>query len=200
MTAEPFIRRARPEDRQALFDICLKTADSGGDASALYSDPDYPGLVWAVPYLEFSPDFCFVVDVDGTAMGYIVGTPDTAAFEQRLDEAWWPRLRRRYAECVVEKPLDGNVLSYITAPRYQPVDIARRYPAHLHINLLPPLQSGGWGRRLIATELEALTAAGARGVHLGVSRTNENAQGFYSYIGLTRQDREDGLWFVKALD
>jgi len=51
MSSEPFrIRRAEPRDIDALYEICLLTADSGVDATALYSDRKLPGYVWAAPY------------------------------------------------------------------------------------------------------------------------------------------------------
>jgi hypothetical protein len=91
----PQIRQARPEDRAALFSICLLTADAGGDGSALYSDPDYPGLIWSVPYLEFEPEHAFVLDDGGAIMGYVVGTKNTRAFEQQLAGRKICRPRRR---------------------------------------------------------------------------------------------------------
>lgn len=42
---------------------------------------------------------------------------------------------------------------------------------------------GGWGRRLIETELDALRRAGVKGVQLGVSPTNPRASGFYEHLG-----------------
>jgi len=63
MSSEPFrIRRAEPRDIDALYEICLLTADSGVDATALYSDRKLPGYVWAAPYGELEPDFAFVLD------------------------------------------------------------------------------------------------------------------------------------------
>jgi ribosomal protein S18 acetylase RimI-like enzyme len=187
-----FIRPAAPKDRQALFTICLVTANASADATHLYSDPEMPGLVWSVPYLEFSPDHCFVVDDGGEAVGFIVGTPDTIAFDQRLKADWWPALRQRYAGREPSAPHDHRVLDYIRAPQTSDPVIVGPYPAHLHINLLAPARSGGWGRRLIEAELASLRAVGASGVHLGVGDTNLNAIGFYRHFGFTEIERHPG--------
>ena len=195
----PHIRPARPADRAALFNICLLTADSGTDASALFSDPDYPGLVWSVPYLDFEPDHAFVVDDDGAVVGYIVGTPDTKAFEAKLDAEWWPKLAERYAARTATAPFDAKVLDRLATPPHSHPGVVATHPAHLHINLLPPAQSGGWGRKLIEAELASLRQAGARAVHLGVSPTNARAIGFYHHLGFKEIERSEGLHLGKPL-
>ena len=200
LTSPLFVRSGQPQDRQALFEICLRTADSGGDATALYSDPDYPGLIWSVPYLDFEPAHCFVVDDGGTAVGFVVGAADTVAYEKRLAEEWWPDLQAKYGRRKNELPLDGKVLDYIRNPVAAESAFFDRYPAHLHINLLPPAQSGGWGRKLIEAEIESLRSAGVRGVHLGVSSTNYRAIGFYEHVGFTRLAEGDGgIWYGMIL-
>ena len=186
MTSDMFrIRRAEARDLDALYEICLLTADSGVDASALYSDRKLPGYVWSAPYRELEPDFAFVVDAGDHIVGYCVGTPDTAAFEARLERDWWPKVRAAVAGLQPTAKYDQMVLERINVPdRHDPEQLVD-YPAHLHINLLPEAQSGCWGRRLIETELDALRRAGAKGVQLGVSPTNERAKGFYQHVGFT---------------
>ena len=190
----PQIRQARPEDRAALFSICLLTADAGGDASTLYSDPDYPGLIWSVPYLEFEPEHAFVLDDNGTITGYVVGARDTRAFERQLDAHWWPKLAQKYADRKGTAKFDSKVLDHIRQPSHARAALCDEYPAHLHINLLPPAQSGGWGRKLIEAELNSLRNAGAKALHLGLSLTNDRAYGFYKHIGLTEIGRDDAIW------
>lgn len=193
------IRRARPEDRNALFSICLLTANAGSDATALYSDPDYPGLVWSVPYLDFAPNHAFVLADGSDVLGYVVGTPDTTAFEERLDRDWWPTLAAKYADKKPEAKFDDMVLSRIRQPKHSEATISKSHPAHLHINLLPQAQSGGWGRRMIETELNSLRDAGARAMHLGLSLTNDRAHGFYQHIGLEEIARGEAIWMGKSL-
>lgn len=195
----PKIRQARPDDRAALFSICLLTANAGADASDLYSDPDYPGLVWSVPYLDFAPDHAFVLDDGGAIMGYVVGTTDSQAFERRLDADWWPVLAEKYAGRGATAKLDRNVLDHIRQPKHGNASLFDRYPAHLHINLLPPAQSGGWGRKMIETELDSLREAGAKGMHLGLSLTNDRAYGFYKHIGLNEIARDEAIWMGRLL-
>lgn len=188
------IRPAEQRDRDALFSICLWTADAGADGSSLYSKPEYPGLVWSVPYLDFAPEHAFVLDDGERVLGYIVGTPDTPAFESRLDRDWWPVLAEKYRGVEPQAPSDAGVLDRIRAPKHTSSELSSAYPAHLHINLLPPAQSGGWGRKLIETELASLRRAGAPAMHLGLSLANDRAYGFYRHIGLTEIGRGDAIW------
>ena len=193
------IRPATTADTDALFDICLKTADSGSDASALYSDPKLPGYLWAAAYLKLAPDFAFVLADDKRAIGYILAAPDTAAFTDALDRDWWPAVRRKVAGLVPSRPGDANILDRIAHPEPHAAWLFANYPAHLHINILPHAQGGGWGRRMIAAELEALRKAGVRGVHLGVAPDNERAKGFYRHLGFADVSRDGHVTYVMKL-
>lgn len=193
------IRPARPADREALFDICLRTADAGRDATALLSDGRLPGYVWAVPYLVIEPDFAFVLADSRRTVGYVIAARDTAAFAARLAREWWPQIRRQTAGMKATRPLDEMVLRHIANPE-PPLDwLCEAYPAHLHINLLPEAQSRGWGRRLVETELVALEAHGVVGVHLGVSPRNVRAQAFYRHLGFEDLSRDGHVIFGKKL-
>ena len=194
------VRKATPADLPAIYDICLRTADAGVDATALYGDPQMPGTVWAAPYAVFEPDFTFVLgDGDRPALGYVLAVPDTVAFEKRLDAEWWPEARKRFAGFVPRNEAEANALRHIVSPESRTDDIVAQYPAHLHINLLPEAQGGGWGRKLIDTELAALRAAGIKGVHLGVSPSNERAKGFYRRLGFADLSRDGKVTFAMSL-
>lgn len=194
------IRRTKPADLPAIYEICLKTADAGVDASALYSDPQMPGTIWAAPYAVLEPEFAFVLgDGDRPALGYVLAVPDTAAFDRRLEAEWWPEARRRFAGFVPRNETEVGALERILTPESRAGELLEQYPAHLHINLLPEAQGGGWGRRLIETELDALRQAGVKGVHLGVSPTNERAKGFYRALGFTDVSRDGRVIFAMSL-
>lgn len=176
----------QPGDERALYEICLLTGDSGLDASSLYRDPMLLGEVYVGPYLRFAPAHALVaVDSSGVA-GYVLGVPDTVAFEAECERAWWPPLRARYplSNYPSDTP-DGRIARLIHNPPTSSPDVVERYPAHLHIDLLPRIQSQGDGRRLLTALLDGLAAAGARGVHLGVGVANQRAIGFYRRMGFT---------------
>ena len=93
MDTSCFIRPAIEADTEAFFEICLRTANGGHDASALYSDPHLPGYIWSVPYLKFAKDFAFVLVQGDRPVGYVIGVPDTSLFDRNLAAKWGPSVR-----------------------------------------------------------------------------------------------------------
>lgn len=194
------IRRYQPGDETALYEVCLRTGDSGSDATGRYAHPNLLGDIFVGPYLALQPDFAFVVDIGHGAEGYVLGALDSTGFSVRCAESWWPAVRARYAGVqVAADDAEAWLLRWIEAPPPVPV-FADQYPSHLHIDLLPRRQSGGWGRQLIDTLLAALTQAGSRGVHLGVAQANSRATGFYRHLGFRELDSDaDTLWLGRSL-
>ncbi|MPZ81317.1 MAG: GNAT family N-acetyltransferase [Actinophytocola sp.] len=167
----------------------------------MYRDPDLLGAIYVGPYLRPAPTLAFVgVDEEGVA-GYVLGVADTRPFETSCERSWWPMLRSSYPRSLFppESP-DGRLVDLIHQPPTADEDVVERYPAHLHIDLLPRLQGNGHGRRLLETLFDALRAAGAPGVHLGVGLANERAIGFYDRMGFTVVRRHpDSLVMARPL-
>lgn len=202
MTDQPPVRlrAAVPADRDTLYDICLRTGDAGRNATGLVEDGSLYGHVYVGAYLQFEPEFAFVADVAGTAVGYVLGALDTASFEARCEAEWWPPLRERYQGPVSGTDIDRRLVDAIHTPRITPVAVTERYPSHLHIDLLPVAQGRGLGRQLMQLLLDRLAGAGSVGVHLGVDPRNEHAIGFYEHLGLRRHDHGGGVLFTRRLD
>ena len=184
------IRPYRPGDLDALYEICLLTGDGGQDATSLFADPMLLGHFFAAPYGLFAPSLAFVLEDAQGVGGYILGALDTRAFEEQLESNWWPRLRARYPDPAAGVPAeqwtpDQHMAHMIHHPWHIPDELAARYPSHLHIDVLPRLQAGGYGRQMTNTLTAALRDRGSRGVHLHVPRGNQRAAGFYRHLGFT---------------
>lgn len=179
-TIRPFVEA----DTDRLYEICLRTGAAGRDASGFFADPRLLGEVWVGPYLRHVPQFAFVVeDAEGVG-GYVLGAADTGSFDEWAEASWWPTLRARYPRpSGPAGTADELVVGLIHTPSRMPAEIVATHPAHLHIDLLPRLQRRGHGRRLLDRFLVAVRAAGAEGVHLGVSTANSNAIAFYDHLG-----------------
>ena len=134
--------------------------------------------------LFLEPDFAFVLDDGQRAVGYVIGTPDTAAFARAYRARWIPRLAGRYP--VPPDPPTSHE-EELLALHHHPERLVwpglDEYPAHLHIDLLPPFQRAGHGRALMETFYAAAAGAGAAGVHVTVSKANTRAIGFYHRLG-----------------
>ncbi len=181
------IRPYRPEDRSALLDVCVRTADAGDDARGLFSDDELWGFVYAVPYAERDPSLCWVVEDDaGHAIGYLVATDDTEAFESWFQKEWWPRFAARFPRSVAPRTREERTIEYASGRGPGVSRDSLMYPAHLHIDLLPQTQGQGFGRRLIDTLFAELRRRGVPGLHLGMDPANVSAAAFYERLGMER--------------
>ena len=180
---QPAIRPYRPADRDTVYAICLSTGDAGGDASALYRDPELIGHVYAGPYLALEPDLCFVLADRDRVVGYVLGTRDSTRFEAACERDWFSPLRMRYPlPDAAETGRDARMKRLIHAGYRADPELAA-WPAHLHIDLLPAAQGRGWGARLLQRFLGRLRELDAAGVHALTGPANPRAMAFYGRSG-----------------
>lgn len=180
------IRHPEPQDLPGIYRVCLATGDAGADATGLHENPDLLGHVYAGAYVVRHPEFGFVVVNELGVAGYVLAVPDTRAFEAWQEETWYPLLRAQYPQ--TDAPTrDAHLIRLLHQPEHRTPAVLDRWPAHLHIDLLPRLQGSGMGRRLITLALDELRAAGVAGLHLAVDPANSGGQAFYPRVGFTRQ-------------
>lgn len=190
----PEIRKYRSSDRADVAEICLKTGDSGADATGMYVSDDLLADIFVLPYVELEPDLAFVVDTGERAAGYLVAAADTRAFIERFRAEWLPDFAEKYgpAAQVADAATTAEMIQVGMHPERMMIPEIDEYPAHLHIDLLPELQGQGVGRRLIRALLAELAERGVPGVHLGVSPRNTGARAFYSRLGFRPLPSDDG--------
>ncbi|MEN0022976.1 GNAT family N-acetyltransferase [Microbacterium sp. LWO14-1.2] len=187
------IRPYRPSDRAALYEVCVKTADAGKDATGIFSDDELWGDLFAAPYAERHPDLAWVVESDDErVIGYIVATDDTEAFQTWFRDEWWPALTTKYPRAADPSTREEKMVEYGYRQAPGTNALAGDYPAHLHIDLLPETQGQGLGRRLIETLFAELTRRGVPALHLGMDPKNLGAAAFYERLGMTPLPAEPG--------
>jgi len=181
------LRPCAPGDADALYAISLATADAGGDASHLYQDKRLVGAIYSAPYAALNSDLVIIAADDEGVGGFALGAVDTVAWEQRLEQSWWPSLRRQYAAPDPEVRSSWNAdqrrISMIHHPERVPAQIARDFPAHLHLNIVPRLQKRGTGTALFHRWLQLATVRGASAMHVGVNGGNTGAIRFWGKMG-----------------
>lgn len=83
-TGSAQIRRFRESDREALYDICVRTAAAGSDARGLWRSDDLMPDLSVAPYLQLAPhlapQFASDLEDDGRVVGHARGVADTPAF------------------------------------------------------------------------------------------------------------------------
>jgi GNAT superfamily N-acetyltransferase len=202
------IEEFKQEYMRDLYSISAATGHMGGDASHLYINPELMGLIYSAPYAVLEPSLVLLaLDEQGVA-GFALGVLDTASWEDRLEQEWWPALRAKYPDpstpLVSEWTPDQRRAHMIHHPARVPQEIRRPYPAHLHVNLLPRIQGTGVGPRLLQAWLEHAELRDTQGVHVGVNRHNERAIRFWDRAGfaqLALMNPEPGrtVWMGKDL-
>jgi ribosomal protein S18 acetylase RimI-like enzyme len=73
---------------------------------------------------------------------------------------------------------NGNCSMLLSHP-----ETLEKYPAHLHIDILPEFQGQGWGRKLVEAWCQIVKREGAVGVHLDMVKDNVGARKFYEKLG-----------------
>jgi GNAT superfamily N-acetyltransferase len=197
------IRLYLDSDEAAMREICMRTAAAGGDARDLYRDQDLVPDIFAIPYAVLEPEFAFVADDDGRAVGYIVGTPDTPRFVRRFRERWLPEVAHLHippsGQVDFDADPEGSMATLLHDPERMLEPGLAPYPAHLHIDLLPQAQGRGAGRALMTAFLAAVNAGGADVVHLSMNTSNTGARAFYDRMGFTElrlPDQPAGLTYL----
>ena len=185
------IRPARPSDRDGVYAVCLRTGDAGGDASRWWSTV----TCWVTSGL--GPTWRCARDWRSWPRPPPVSRA-TSSGPRRPLRSRWSVMRSGGRCCAPATPIrrmialtpDHVLHRHVHHPPGPPPDVVVEYPAHLHVNLLPPLQGRGVGRRLLETLFDALVDV--PGVHLGVAPRNARAAAFYLHNGFVPVGRPRG--------
>lgn len=173
------IRSYHPTDLTALYKICLQTANSGGDATELFNNPELVGHFYMAPYVQFEPELAFIVTNNNEPCGYIIGTKDSQQFFKKCETDWFPKLRNRYPLSDEDNQIhDSRIINRINEGHIVKEEL-KPYPAHLHINLLLETQGKGIGRKLMEVFINNLKGLNVPALHLEVGKANPGAIKFY---------------------
>lgn len=182
MDVRPY-RPHSPTDRSGVYDVCVRTADGGGDATGLFSSDDLMPDIFAGPYLELEPALAFVLDDGGVVVGYVLGAADTARWAALQRARWLPTVSAKYPLPAHPKTREEHLVDLLHHPEWNVYPELADHPAHLHIDILPGYQGAGWGRALMRAYLAALRERGVPAVHLSMLTANTPARAFYDRLG-----------------
>ena len=186
------IRSYKSADTSAVYEICLKTGNSGQDATHLFSDPLVLGHIYVGPYMEFEPQSVFILEDDQGPCGYIMGVLDSQTYYQWMHSEWLPKIRFNYKK-PTGNPDTWDETEKITDLLFHPVSqrLLPDYPAHLHIDLLSRAQGKGQGKLLMDRFIDYLKYNKIPGLHLELSSNNDRAFNFYRKYGIEELDRDN---------
>ncbi len=186
------IRPYRPADLIRMREICLLTGAAGGDATGRWSNDALLPDLFLEPYVTFAPGWAWVVELDapdgadGTGPqveGYLVAVSDTTAFISWWVDIWTPWFAAGYPRPEAPFSEEDELVMRGFQPHVMEIEELGRFPAHMHIDLLPAAQGQGWGRKLIGRLRSELADAGVPGVFAALDAENATARGFYERVG-----------------
>ena len=169
--APPRVRPVRPDDLDAMRDICVETS-----SLPLRGERDrrFLLLMYCDPYAEYFPDDCFVaVDEEDRPVGYILCAADTRGFF---------RLFRREVLPEIDKLGFSRALGAKAVCAQQTV-CSVFAPAHLHIDLTASARRRGTGTALMNALKDHLASKGIDRVQLTCGSKNKPAISFYRKNG-----------------
>jgi ribosomal protein S18 acetylase RimI-like enzyme len=178
-------RQCLPGDMPAVSDILYRTGLLGEDltGTGLFNDRVLFRMVNVEGYLRWHRSHAFVAvdEARGAVVGYILGAPDTRAYDALFRRRMYWRLAAR--AFLVSWWLHPESFRHLWDWAFGYEDPAGpfvdRYPAHLHINVLPGWQRLGIGEGLIGMFECHMAGLGAAGIHLVTSNRNVKALPFY---------------------
>lgn len=182
-----FVRPFQPEDREALLQIGAETAFFGAPIEKFLEDRHVFMDAFYSYYTDYEPEHAWVACVDNKVAGFLTGCFNSTSHDRVMQRKLLPRViwkwlrggyhpgpkTWQYTRAAFGAALRGEIPG---------ADITR-YPAHLHINLLPEARGYGLGRQLIEAYLGQLLDACVPGVHLQTTSMNVVACKLYEKVG-----------------
>ncbi len=210
------IRPYRASDRRRVREICHLTGYMGEPADWLWRDRESFADVFSGYYTDREPGSALVAADERRAFGFLLGCRDSSRVTPPGEIMKRAVLRR----ALPLRPGTAGFFWRSLADLLRERDVPDgelddpRWPAHLHIDLLPEARGCGLGGALMRRWLERLRSEGCPGCHLGTFHENTRAIGFFERMGFRRHGtprrvpgfrlREGGRmhvqWMVQSLE
>lgn len=183
------IRTYTPADHDALVDLFAR-AGADSPSGDLWGHLPSERMVYLDPYIERCPDSLFLAEIDGHLVGYLAGCPDSARIASEDERLTRAIIRHK----VILKPrsLPFFVRSLVDVARSRlrggevvasGAAVDQRWPAHLHINVVPEARGTGAAQELMGAWQDRLTQSGSPGCYLQTLVENTRATRFFEKSG-----------------
>jgi ribosomal protein S18 acetylase RimI-like enzyme len=186
------VREYTPADRDRVRVICFATGYMGDPVEWQWRDAESFADLFSGYYTDEEPVSAYVGEVDGTVVGYLLGCVDTAKAGSPVAclarHALGRLLVLRPGTCRVLWRMASDTLLDAVRHRGIPSEhfVDGRWPAHLHIDLLPEGRGAGLGRAMVELWLSRLRETGSPGCHIETFAENTRALRFFESVGFSR--------------
>ena len=192
---EAGVRPYRGNDRGAVRRISYDTADAGNPGNTICRDRRFVEDALTSYYTDWENESILIAEVDGKAVGYLMGCLDTRRQLRVTLKVILPRavlgavLRGALAHADSYRLAWRAVRIFLSSGAHRGVDL-ERYPAHFHLNIAAGYRRAGLGPRLVDAFEARARAAGTSGIHLAVREDNAAARRFFEKRGYVQIGRE----------
>jgi ribosomal protein S18 acetylase RimI-like enzyme len=183
------IRTFTEADRAELRQLSTHEAE-GSPVASLWGHPESEASIYLDPYLELDPDSVFLAIVDGKLAGHLAGSVDSSKLpseDERIERAI--KTYRLYLRPQAMAFFARATAAMATAAiRKQPTAHELddpRWPAHLHIAVLPAARGTGAAHGLMQAWLDRLRTLAIPGCYLQTQVENVRAVRFFERSGFT---------------
>jgi len=159
------VRKYRPQDRDAVRNLCCATGFLGQPIDPVFEDRDLFADFLTRYYLRYEPESAFVLESDGRLVGYMLGClhPLRIQFHNALQNIWYffillwryPRYQAR----------SRKFIRWVLWNGWREVPAAPRRTPHIHINFLPEARGSAAAKELFDAFMEYLSASGVKRVY-----------------------------------
>ncbi len=166
------IRKIRKEDLKAIEYVCGQTAGPMCRREPVIANR--VAKMFSTYYVLECADTSFcLADENDKPVGYILCEPNYRRYRKLY--------RNKYVPEIFKLKKNDGLKSWLFPIPYS--FFGRKYPAHLHIDILPEYQSNGYGSKMVKTLLAELENTGVKGVMLTADLENTGAVRFYERLG-----------------
>ncbi len=172
------IRPYRETDKYNVQRVCLQTVDDDVVFEGLdRMNADLFLTVYNDYYTECEPENCFVcTDENDNAVGYIICAESVEKWRSVFLREFYPRIRhRKLGDRLMAV---GEIIAHSM--------FMRKYPAHLHIDILREYRGNGTGTQMMDALVSHLRQKGVSGVQLCVDAENVRGIRFYERYGFKK--------------
>lgn len=161
------IRKYEDKDKEMLREICIKTSKLPVETQ---EQRKFLTLMYNDYYTEVEGHNCFVaVDENDVAVGYILCAENFARYSKIFRKLYLPEIKK----------LGKNYYFMAIAEMAGHYIFSKKYPAHLHIDILDVCQGQGVGTRLMNELKNHLTNKNVPALMLSCGGDNTMAVKFY---------------------
>lgn len=161
------IRKYEEKDRENLLRICIETSSL---PTKTKEDLDFLNLMFNDYYAIVEPGNCFVaVNDEDEAVGYILCAENFDRYYKNFKNFYIPMIKKLGIKYYIMAMSEIAVHSIFR----------KKYPAHLHIDILPVCQGKGTGTALMNELKDHLKGKGVDSLMLSCGMGNEKAIKFY---------------------